>query len=355
MKHKPDWIFMSISSTSRNKEPWFAVILSSLIPGLGQIYSQQVLRGVIWLLLLWGLAGLGVWLILNPTTSFSLGILALVGSWVLSIVHLFDAHFCARHHNSSDFEATRKSVEDPWLAVFLSRIIPGLGHFYRKQWLIGCLFLIGVFAFQLLVPILFLLAFILGYVCFYHVYITSPHRRETSNRSIITVVILSLLAGIFSAGLALAMRFLVVEARFIPSEAMLPTLKVQDRLLIDKLTYRFSAPKRGDIIVFAPTEALQKQNFTDAFIKRIVGLPGDTIAVTKGKVLINGKPLAESYILQAPEYELKPTKVPANAYYVLGDNRNNSYDSHYWGFVPKQNIIGKASKRFWPPDRTGSL
>lgn len=160
-----------------------------------------------------------------------------------------------------------------------------------------------------------------------------------------------------SAVLAIGIRQFVAEARYIPSGSMLPTLQINDRLIIDKLSYRFNNPQRGDIVVFAPTEALEKQNFHDAFIKRVIGLPGDKVQVKGNRVYINDQPLRENYIgkEEAPQYEWGPQVIPPDSYLVLGDNRNNSYDSHYWGFVPRDKIIGRAVVRFWPPNRAGEI
>lgn len=158
-----------------------------------------------------------------------------------------------------------------------------------------------------------------------------------------------------SAVLAFGIRTFVAEARYIPSGSMLPTLEINDRLLIEKVSYHFRKPERGDVIVFSPPEALREQNFNQAFIKRVIGLPGETVEVSNGKVYINGVPIDEDYIQEAPEYEYPPVTVPEGQYLVLGDNRNNSYDSHYWGFVPKENIIGRAAVRFWPVGRVGVL
>ncbi len=160
---------------------------------------------------------------------------------------------------------------------------------------------------------------------------------------------------VLSAFLAFGIRSFVAEARYIPSGSMEPTLQINDRLIIDKLSYKFKAPERGDIVVFSPTEALKKQNFKDAFIKRVIGLPGDKVQVKGARVYVNDKPLREKYIEDAPNYDYGPVTVPANQYLVLGDNRNNSYDSHYWGFVPHDNIIGRAVVRFWPINRVGEV
>lgn len=157
--------------------------------------------------------------------------------------------------------------------------------------------------------------------------------------------------------LALGIRHFVAEARYIPSESMLPTLEVNDRLIVEKVSYHFHTPDRGDIVVFWPTQRLKEENpsLKDAFIKRVIGLPGETIEVREGKVFVNNEPIAENYIAAEPEYQWGPEVVPVNSYLVLGDNRNNSYDSHFWGYVPRENIIGRAVVRFWPPKRAGGI
>jgi signal peptidase I len=168
--------------------------------------------------------------------------------------------------------------------------------------------------------------------------------------------LVELLKTLVSAGiLAIGIRSCVAEARYIPSESMLPTLEINDRLIVEKITYHFREPERGDVVVFSPTEALKEQNYKEAFIKRVIGVPGDIVEVKNNAVYVNGQKLSEKYILNPPNYKYPPTKVPPEQYLVLGDNRNNSYDSHYWGFVPLKNLIGRATVRFWPPDRVGPL
>lgn len=167
------------------------------------------------------------------------------------------------------------------------------------------------------------------------------------------------IGGVKTLGLSLLMalgiRTFIAEARYIPSGSMEPTLEISDHLLIDKLTYDFSNPQRGDIVVFNPTASLRAEHFHDAFIKRVIGLPGDKVEVKAGRVYVNDRPLKETYIAAKPDYRFGPVVVPANSYLVLGDNRNDSYDSHYWGFVPRNDIIGRAIFRYYPFNRVGEI
>ena len=162
---------------------------------------------------------------------------------------------------------------------------------------------------------------------------------------------------IIALSLAIVIRALIAEPRYIPSDSMVPTLHVGDRVVVEKISYHLQPPKTGDIVVFAPPEQLQEQGFTQdqAFIKRIIGLPGQTVAVKKGLVYLNDQPLVEKYIAEPPQYQWGPYRVPENEYFVMGDNRNNSNDSSRWGFLPKQNIIGRAVLRFWPLERIGEV
>ncbi|NEO56756.1 MAG: signal peptidase I [Okeania sp. SIO3B5] len=158
--------------------------------------------------------------------------------------------------------------------------------------------------------------------------------------------------------LSLLVRIFIAEPRYIPSDSMIPTLEVGDRLVVEKVSYYFHPPVAGNIIVFQPPQQLQRYGYAknQAFIKRVIGLPGDTIKIENGLVYINDQPLTENYIAEPPEYTLPISiKVPDNQYFVMGDNRNNSNDSHVWGFLPKKNIIGRAIFRFWPYPRFGPL
>lgn len=169
----------------------------------------------------------------------------------------------------------------------------------------------------------------------------------------------NLLENLQTAVIALVVAFLVrafvAEPRYIPSDSMLPTLEVGDRIAVEKVSYRFHPPRTGDVVVFRPPQQLQRIGYGNdqAFIKRVIGVPGQTIAVQAGRVFVDGQPLTESYIAEPPAYQFDPITVPEDRLFVMGDNRNNSNDSHIWGFLPSKNVIGRARVRFWPFGRLG--
>jgi signal peptidase I len=148
--------------------------------------------------------------------------------------------------------------------------------------------------------------------------------------------------------IATGVHTFVAEVRYIPSESMVPTLQVGDRLIVEKLSYRLHPPKRGDIVVFKAPLELKARNLNDDMIKRVIGVPGDVVAISRGTVFINGQEVTQPYVQNSADYSYGPVKVPADSYFVLGDNRNHSYDSHIWGFVPQQNIVGHTLFRFYP-------
>jgi len=173
-------------------------------------------------------------------------------------------------------------------------------------------------------------------------------------------------AAAFAAFLAFCIiRPFVIQAFKIPSGSMRPTLLEGDLILVSKFIYgakvpftnfRLPAlrkPKRGDVIVFIYPEDIKKD-----FIKRLVGLPGDTVEIESGTIYVNNKPLLgpvfnQRYYYNRGDFAKEGEKlvVPENSFFVLGDNSGSSKDSRYWGFVPKDNILGEAVVIYWPPQR----
>ena len=166
---------------------------------------------------------------------------------------------------------------------------------------------------------------------------------------------------------AVVIKTFVMQAFYIPSGSMEQTLLINDRVLASKLTYDFGSLERGDIIVYERVEspgALQAgdDDITD-LIKRVIGLPGDELVIEGGEVWVNGVALDEPYLAEGVRTEngplpcprVAPCSVPEDAVFVMGDNRPNSRDSRWVGYVPASNIVGEAFLRVWPLSRFGGL
>jgi signal peptidase I len=164
--------------------------------------------------------------------------------------------------------------------------------------------------------------------------------------------------------IAIVLRTFAVGTYSIPSGSMEPTLKVNDRILVNKVSYHLHGVDRADIIVFStPKDEHCAGPPVANLVKRVIGLPGETISLSNGQVYIDGKLLAEPWLPAATQrsttpgpssqgYSLmRPYKVPAKDVYVMGDNRTESCDSRYWGPIPESSIVGKVEVRFWPLTR----
>jgi len=146
--------------------------------------------------------------------------------------------------------------------------------------------------------------------------------------------------------MALIIRAFFLQVFWIPSSSMEPSLNINDRILVNKVIYHFVPPHRMDILVFrqvAP-EGTPKRDL----IKRLIGLPGETLEVKQGIIYINGKPIEEKHAMNQDYADYGPVKIPADSYFMMGDNRPASADSRYWGVLPKKLVIGQAFLRLWP-------
>ena len=165
---------------------------------------------------------------------------------------------------------------------------------------------------------------------------------KSLSRDIITTLI--------TAVVAFFVLHATIQSCIVIGPSMEPTVEQEQRLIINKLAYSFKRPERGDIVIFHPLNAQQ----TD-YIKRIIAIPGDTVEIKDGFVYINGKRLSEPYVKDPPYYNVSLRQVSSDNYFVLGDNRNNSNDSHNGWTIPSRNIIGKAWIRIWPLTSVGFL
>jgi signal peptidase I len=152
---------------------------------------------------------------------------------------------------------------------------------------------------------------------------------------------------------ALLIKTFLFQAFWIPSDSMIPTLVRGDRVLVNKLSYKVHDVHRGDIVVFTAPE--EEQGIKD-LIKRVIGLPSETIEGRNGRIYIDGHRLDEPYLPKGTVSRSFPArKVPANSYFMLGDNRLGSKDSIFFGPIPKREIVGRAFVRFWPLGRFGFM
>lgn len=182
-------------------------------------------------------------------------------------------------------------------------------------------------------------------------------------------------------GVAIGVQWVLVKPFRIPSESMVPTLEIGQRVLVDRVSFRFGDPDRGDVIVFKPPAGADdgggegqcgvdhptqspcprptpKRSDTN-FIKRVVAVGGDRVKVREGRVIVNGRPQSEPFISADPSCDIcnlpDEITIPKGYYFMMGDNRGASQDSRVWGPVPKKWMIGKAFATYWPPGRLGGL
>lgn len=152
--------------------------------------------------------------------------------------------------------------------------------------------------------------------------------------------------------IALLLRTFVIEPRHVPTPSMVPTIKVGDRLYVEKLTPRFGKLKRGMIITFKAEEQTGESEY---LVKRLIGMGGDTVEVRDRQLYVNGKAVDEPYLAEPMNSDFPETEVPEGKYFVLGDNRNQSLDSRYWGFVNAEDVSGQALFIYYPFSEMGSL
>ena len=179
---------------------------------------------------------------------------------------------------------------------------------------------------------------------------TAPVKKKSLMREVLDYLIMIV---VVVAGVYLLTEFVIINAR-IPTSSMEETIGVNDRIFGNRLAYRNEGPERFDIVIFKFPDDESK-----LYIKRVIGMPGETVLITDGKVYIDGsdEPLDDSFCPETPLGDFGPYQVPEDSYFMLGDNRNYSADSRFWEntFVKREKILGKAVIRYWPVTEFGPI
>jgi signal peptidase I len=366
-------------SQDRISDPWMAAGLSILVPGLGQLYAGRPWRAAIFFAgSLASLAGVGACILSETRYSpvelagwFMTMVIFEPGSW-------FDAFFLARRRAPNNKSGPLEGYGNASRTAALGAVFPGLGHLflYFQRWysrlLLAPIFLAPALVMMLATsleappapgwprwlmrwPDWLALASgtALSAVAIAHGWYAAFRRtgqRARFPRLPAAIGVLAL-AG-WTIGQLPWTSWIKdrVQSFKIPSSSMEPTLLIGDRLWAK----RVPEFRRGDIIIFRPPDVPDQD-----YIKRVIGLPEDRLELRNNGVYINGRRLDEPYAVYRPTGSLKsrfgPFRVPDGEYFVMGDNRDNSRDSRYFGSVPKANVFGRAYKLFWPWRRVGTL
>ena len=266
----------------------------------------------------------------------------------------------------------------PWIAGLLTFFTIGLGHLYSGKakkgfvlYFLGQGTILAIFLPLIwLSPniLVFLLAVVcgLGFLIFCILDAIRVSRRnkltyelKKYNRWYVYVLVSAVNLLLIQPAVERAIKSDIVEAYRIPSGAMKPTLQIGDHILADKYIYKKTEPKRGDIVIFPFPEDPSKD-----FIKRVVAVGGETIEIIDKQISINGEIIEEPFVIHTdsnifrdkkrPRDNFGPVKVPDDSLFVMGDNRDHSYDSRFWGFVKKASVKGKAASIYWSWDKDSS-
>ena len=182
--------------------------------------------------------------------------------------------------------------------------------------------------------------------------IATPARNKRTKHLLIEWVIIVFVA----LGVSFLMRTFVIQTFFIPSGSMEPTLQIGDRIIVSKLSVDLGTIHRGDIVVFKAPPAEHCGDPVTDLVKRVIGLPGDHLTSKGNTIYVNGAPLVETWTHVEPLGQaIGQVTVPANSYFMMGDNHPNSCDSRMWGSVPRSDLIGKVFLRIWPLGRLGFI
>jgi signal peptidase I len=364
-----------------NREPWLAVSLSWFLPGSGHLYYGAYRRGISILVAAGSLYVLTLASLISIRTPILLSLLfCLLGTVALPIFACVNSFRTTKKSNTVDFEKQRALSKDPWLSVLLSCLVPGAGHAYLREGGFALLFFVvfaGLFPLSRRTNQWFLINTFFRVAVCAHSYAVCRIHRNTKRSGI--VFFLLFLVSVQCLGHivlpALSSRFVVDMDGVCVGTSMMPTLIDGDRVVVNKLAYRWSRPHVGDVVAFfAPSSDPNDERII--WGKRIVAVGSETVRMHGVTVHVDGQ---ERRFATGVNYDIhpgtelalesfghednphlaygsdEPYHVPAGQYFVLGDNRRHSVDSRSYGAIPIERIIGRVVKIYLPVRRMGAV
>jgi len=344
------------------KEPWLAVLLSFLLPGMGQFYLKKRWKALCISFLTICSFFWGIWSILSIHGDTKQGWILVAFSVCAYIGNLVDAWFTAKHCNRSHVTVKRENGKDIYLSIILTDILPGLGHMYLRQFKNGIFFLVAYFTMQFVETkwtMNVLLESILLSIALFNIFKKTV--KVTNPRKIIRILIYVIIVEGFcmSSIIELALNKYICVKGY-KGDSNLPTLKEGD-VTAENIQERTNL-KLGSFIVFSYKDLFEEQ--PRHLIKRLIGFEGEEVYLDSGAVFVNhhkltGYPFSnlhyssDSTCLYATKQY--PYVVPPNCVFVLGDNSSHSLDSRSLGGINKQNIVSVVYKVIWPFDRIKTL
>ncbi|MBC8393329.1 MAG: signal peptidase I [Deltaproteobacteria bacterium] len=337
------------------KQPWLGALLTVILPGLGHLYAKKYYWGLL------AFVGYNILLLLFLYLLFFSGVsfnaliytsLIIAFCWI--ILFAYHSHNIISQTNSYEFEYQRKQSKDPWKAVLLSYLIPGLGHAYIKK---GGYFLLFALSYQFIdkfganfihpLASYWISLFFGGFVMLHVFHISQPNEFRYSLKKMLRIWGLMFLVNTMNFGLTLYIVFNIGQLYNINGTGMEPTISSSSQVFVNK--HHTVSPMPGDIIAFRKIE-------TDVvYIQRVIGVGGQTINIDdSGLLMVDGKEFIIdqvnyqidkpdlSVFMKGPFLKNGPYKVPEGKYFVVGDNFENSFDSRQFGPIDKCAIIGKA-------------
>jgi signal peptidase I len=373
----------ALSESAVRREPWVAVIYSLLIPGLGQWYAGAMRNAALYFVLVTGLFGAGVFFMFSPHGSTSAALACMAVGFGFFLGGMYDAFDKSAALNGEQGEAQRKMHKDPWLAVFLSLLIPGVGQIFNLRIVSGIVFLgLWLGAGKLEAAIhsslltWYLLALFTALVAFgacLHAWHSAPGLRPAQSpiRTLAFVVVaLALLRGPTAAYGIKSHLAVAFQCR---TGGMQPTVQPDDRLFAAPAHGR--APQRGDLVMFLPPESAFPEPSSGPvapFFKRVIAVPGDSVTMQGRDIFVNGIAVTRDNgtglnLNAIRSLGSKKNRVSGQAtgvslaalasgqVFVVGDNLANSFDSRNFGPVPVENLRAYPYKVYWPPERAGAV